>query len=169
MTTFRDLFGPKLGQMMEQYWPYAFLIFSTYLILYQIGLWKIIYKVTKQAVVMMLMILCCTIWYVLMSQHVTTLSKLGTTSILSAINDAISGNTSQLTSNSKMMDPLTEIFIITGATLFVLGILYRQLPIDLIPDCIPCIGQYDNMMAGLCAFIGFIICGIGVYFQLNYS
>merc|ERR1712154_170313 len=31
------------------------------------------------------------------------------------------------------------------------------------------IGQYDTMMAGLIAFIGFIISGIGIYFQLNYS
>ena len=67
------------------------------------------------------------------------------------------------------MDPLTEIFIILGATIFLIFFLYRRLPIDLIPDCIPCIGQYDNMMAGFCSFIGLIICLIGIYIQYNYS
>merc|ERR1711997_1173357 len=70
---------------------------------------------------------------------------------------------------TKMMDPLTEILIISGATLFLLGLLYRQLPIDLIPDCIPCIGKYDNFLAQMAAFLGFFVCAIGVYLQLQYS
>ena len=71
--------------------------------------------------------------------------------------------------NEKLIDPLTEIFIITGTTLFLICYLYRKLPIDLIPDCIPCIGQYDNMFAGFCSFIGLIICLCGIYIQYNYS
>eukprot|EP00483_Globobulimina_turgida_P006007 UN06017 len=144
-------------------------MFSTFLILYQIGIWKIIFKLTKQVIVMSIMLICCVIWYVLMSQHISVLMQLGTTAVLSAINDTISGNPSGLLSNSKIMDPLTEIFVVSGATLCILGLLYRQLPIDLIPDCIPCIGHYDNMMAGLCAFVGFILCAFGIFFQINYS
>eukprot|EP01084_Bolivina_argentea_P301749 520656_1 len=170
MTTFKEVFGPKLGQMMEQYWPYTFLIVSVYVILYQIGIGKLIYNLLKQAVIMIVMLLCGTVWYILMTQHVTTLtSSFDTTALLAAIHEAMNGNASQVVSDSKIMEPLTEILVISGATMFLLGVLYRQLPIDLIPDCIPCIGKYDNMMAGLCAFCGFIIFLVGIYCQLNYS
>merc|ERR1719461_2588291 len=113
--------------------------------------------------VMFVMLLSCVVWYVLMSQHVTTLTNIGTATILSAF-----GDPSQLMSNSKMMDPITEILIISGATLFLLGLLYRQLPMTLIPDCIPCIGKYDNFLAQMFAFFGFVVCAIGVYLQWNY-
>eukprot|EP01083_Nonionella_stella_P003669 10570_1 len=173
MATFKDMIvdvvGPEVGQMMEQYWLYPISALSIFIILYQIGMWKIIYKVIKQAVVMTVMLLCATICYVLMAKHVTTLTSIGTTAVLSAINDAVSGNPSQLLSNSKIMDPITEILVISGATLFLLGVLYRQLPVTLIPNCIPCIGGYDTMMAGFYAFCGFNICVIGMYCQLNYS
>eukprot|EP00484_Ammonia_sp_Unknown_P025418 CAMPEP_0197024278 /NCGR_PEP_ID=MMETSP1384-20130603/4860_1 /TAXON_ID=29189 /ORGANISM="Ammonia sp." /LENGTH=242 /DNA_ID=CAMNT_0042452635 /DNA_START=52 /DNA_END=780 /DNA_ORIENTATION=- len=165
MTTFKGLFGPEIGRLVEQYWPYAFLTFSVYLLLYQIGIWKIIYKVCKQAILMSVMLLCCTIWYVLASQYVTALSQIGTTSFLSAFNEVLSGDATKLFSNEQIMDPLSELLLVSGATMFLLGLLYRQLPIDIIPDCIPCIGQYDNMMAGLCSFFGFIVCCIAVYIQ----
>ena len=85
MTTFKDVFGPKLGQMMEQNWPYAFLLFSIYLLLYQVGVWRIISTIIKQIVIMALMVGCCIVGYVLLSQHLNALSEIGTTTFLSGI------------------------------------------------------------------------------------
>jgi len=154
---------------MEQYWPYLFLALSVYLVMSQIGIWNLIYKAVKQIIVMAMMVGCCVLWYVLMSQHVAVISQVSTTSVLSVINDVISGNVSEVMANPQIMNPLTEIMVITGGTMFILGFLYRQLPIDLIPDCIPCIGQYDNMMAAVCAFMGLVLCGSGMYCQMQYG
>lgn len=85
------------------------------------------------------------------------------------INEVISGNVSEVMANPQIMNPLTEIMVITGGTLFILGFLYRQLPIDLIPDCIPCVGQYDNMMAATCCILGIALCGLGMYCQIHYG
>ena len=189
MTTFQEVFGPKLGSTMEQNWPYIFLFCSVCLFLYQIGIGKIIWSLIKQLVIMTIMMISCIIWYVLMTQHINTLSSIGATTILSGIihcpfffflfqliitNMKITykiaiNSPSELVKNEKIIDPLTEIFIITGFTLFLLGILYRQLPVNLIPNFIPCIGSYDDMLAGFISFIGIIICLIGFYVQYNYS
>ena len=85
------------------------------------------------------------------------------------INDVVSGNVSEVMGNPQIMNPLTEIMVITGGTMFILGFLYRQLPVDLIPDCIPCVGHYDNMLAAVGAFLGLILCGLGMYFQLQFG
>jgi len=169
MTTFKSVLGPDLGAMAAQYWPYAFLFCSVCMILAQIGIWKIIYNTVKQAVLMLLMSICCVICYVLVSQHLNTLSQAGTTAFLTAISDLLSGQAAKVFSNEKVVDPLTEIFITTGATLCILGMLYRQLPLSLIPDCIPCIGRYDEMLMAVVAFFGCVVLLIGVYLQYNYS
>eukprot|EP01083_Nonionella_stella_P248485 860228_1 len=109
MTRFEDLFGPKMGHQIEQYWPYGFLVFSAYLMLMQIGIWKIIYTAIKQLIVMGTMLFCCTIWYVLISQHIATLMQHGTTSVIAGFTNLFT-NTDQ--NNSKILDPITEILII---------------------------------------------------------
>ena len=85
MTTFVDIFGDKLGQTMEQNWPYVFLLFSVYLLLYQVGLWKIISTIIKQIIIMGLMAGCCIVSWVLISQHIDALSAMGTASFFSGI------------------------------------------------------------------------------------
>lgn len=82
MTTFKDVLGAKAGAEMEQYWPYMFLLLSVYLVMYQIGIWSLIYKAVKQIIVMAMMVVCCVLWYVLMSQHVAVIAQVSTTSVL---------------------------------------------------------------------------------------
>jgi len=154
---------------MEKYWPYLFVSLSAYLVLYQVGIWKLIYKAIKQVIVMALMVICCVLWYVLMSQHIAVIAQVSTTSVLSVLNDIASGSVSEVMANPQIMSPLTEMMVITGATMFILGVLYRQLPIDLIPDCIPCVGHYDNMLAAVGAFLGVILCGLGMYCQIHFG
>ena len=72
------------------------------------------------------------------------------------------------TENEAFWVPLSEIFMVGGAAMFLLGFLYLQLPVDLIPDFIPCIGKYDNMLASFFSFIGLILCALTIYFQLYY-
>merc|ERR1712087_840614 len=79
-----------------------------------------------------------------------------------AINEVLSGQAC----NVQVLAPLSEMLMLSGFTMVLLGVLYRQLPIDLIPDCIPCIGSYDDMVAGMVALLGALVCGVGVYLQL---
>ena len=86
MTTFKDVFGPKLGLFMEQYWPFVFLGCSVIVLLYRVGIWKIIYKLVKQVMIMTVMMICVIIWWVLVSQHIDILfQQFDTTAILSGI------------------------------------------------------------------------------------
>jgi len=164
MTSFEDLFGPQLGPWFEMFWPYLWFGCVGLLLWTFVGIGKIIGMVIKQLVVMFLMAVCGMIWWVLVSSHWNTVD-------LKALAAAMTNwsNTKENLKTNRLFDPLSEIVLATGLTLFLMGLLYRQLPVDLIPDCIPCIGKYDNMFAGFVAFVGLIIAAFGVYFQLNYS
>merc|ERR1712204_45281 len=70
--------------------------------------------------------------------------------------------------NIELLNPILEMLIISGGTFCLLGVLYRQLPFPLIPDCIPFIGKYDSMLAQMFAFIGFVSFVVGIYMQWHY-
>lgn len=86
----------------------------------------------------------------------------------SALDNFRTGNVSEILNNTLFMDPLSEILLATGVTLFITSLVYCQLPIDLIPDCIPCIGKYDNFLAKIIGFFGLVSVVIAVYLQLYF-
>jgi hypothetical protein len=109
------------------------------------------------------------LWWAILLKHVTHIQEnIGVSIFLDVTSSVASGDFTKLLSNTSVMDPITEILLITGITLLFTGILYRQLPLDLIPDCIPCIGKYDNFIAAMVAFFGVMMAAIAVYLQLNF-
>ena len=70
------------------------------------------------------------------------------------------------TENEAFWVPLSEIFMIIGAAMFVWCFFSSQLPVYLIPDFIPCIGKYENKVALFLSFMGLITCVLAIYFQL---
>eukprot|EP01147_Barroeca_monosierra_P007477 gene7477-553_t len=59
-------------------------------------------------------------------------------------------------------------FVFTlGILLIVEAFLYLQLPLDLIPDCIPLIGKCDDFMALSIGVLGGILSMVGFYSWVN--
>lgn len=160
-----QLFGPELAQIIEGNLILAGLLFLSALLIYQIGICKIVSIIFKQIFIMYLMAICSIIAYVSLSRRITALSGIVSADLLTQI---LNGKTSEIKANDEIIDLLTQMFMIFGGVMFVICILYQKLPIGLIPNFIPLIGSYDNIMAGFCSFTGLIICLSAVYIQHNY-
>eukprot|EP00548_Thalassiothrix_antarctica_P020384 CAMPEP_0194188424 /NCGR_PEP_ID=MMETSP0154-20130528/54972_1 /TAXON_ID=1049557 /ORGANISM="Thalassiothrix antarctica, Strain L6-D1" /LENGTH=147 /DNA_ID=CAMNT_0038908837 /DNA_START=67 /DNA_END=507 /DNA_ORIENTATION=+ len=52
----------------------------------------------------------------------------------------------------------------TGILMILMGMAYIGLPIDLLPDFIPLIGNLDNMLARMVGGAGFMMCYLGYLF-----
>jgi len=163
MSYFIETFGPQWGLFLETNWVYILLVLGLFAVMFQFGFGNILFKLSKQVFLMLMMITIGFIWIILFKEH---WSKVNLVSVSSAIS---SNDASEVLKDTKFMNSISEIILITGCSIFVLAILYRQLPIDLIPDFIPCIGDLDNKIAGFLCFLGFIIVLIGVYLQLYYT
>jgi len=137
-----------------------------YVIVFQFGIINIITKLMKQISLMFLMAIVCFIWLALFNNHCSDINSGSLTDVSSAF---VSKNYSIMLENTKFVTSISEIILISGFCVFILSMLYRQLPIDLIPDCLPYIGKCDNMLAGFFAFIGIVITSIGIYLQLHYA
>mmetsp|Transcript_124941 Transcript_124941/g.216592 ORF Transcript_124941/g.216592 Transcript_124941/m.216592 type:complete len:95 (+) Transcript_124941:69-353(+) len=59
-------------------------------------------------------------------------------------------------------ETLGQSLLALGAALSAGGLIYRQLPLDLIPDCIPIIGKVDDVLAGATAIFGAFVMALGV-------
>jgi len=139
-----------------------FIGIGIYIVVFQLGIMNIITKLIKQICLMFLMTIVCFIWFVLFNKHCSDINS----NVSSAF---ASKNYSIILEDRKLVTHISEIILISGFCIFVLSMLYRQLPIDLIPDCLPYIGKCDNMFAGFLAFIGIIVTSFGIYLQLHYA
>lgn len=172
MVSFKDMVGDEAGPVLDYYAVYIFL-FLVIGIVYYVGVFRLLYKVAQQMFIIFFMCCISALWWILVMKHVSFMQEAsGTNKTASMLFSTGNGSAEDLfkdvLDDQVLVGPISEIILITGTTVMILSWLYRQLPIDLIPDFIPCIGKYDNMFAGFWLFIGLLITLVGVYLQLYY-
>ena len=168
MTQFKELLGNDLGEYFEDYWIFMLIGLLGYIMLSQIGIWNIISKIIQQIILMSLMGLSIYFWWILVRGNYDTLNKNGFLNGSQGISDIIKVFNGDII-NNQLLTIITDITLITGTTLIFIGYLYRQLPLQLIPNCIPCIGYYDDYIACLLIVFGFILTVISTYYQYYYT
>jgi len=156
----------KTDQVIEKYGSLLLCSIGFYIVFFKFGITNIILKLMKQISLLLLMTIVCFIWLALFNNHLADINSSSLSYVYAAF---VSKDYSTILLDTKFVTPASEIVLVTGSCIFILSMLYRQLPIDLVPDCLPFIGKCDNVIAGFFAFIGIIIVAIGIYLQLNYA
>lgn len=148
-----------------QYWPVISLLFIVLITIQKHGIKGIFYQITKQIICVSFICIIAICGYVILLKQWREIDK---SLSFTLAKDLFYGNYSKLLNDGNLMIPLSNFLFSAGFIIFILGLLYQILPIDLIPDVIPLIGLYDNLLASIISYSGLIVCIIGIIFSMRY-
>eukprot|EP01084_Bolivina_argentea_P211900 360326_1 len=153
--------------LFKPHWPMISLSFIIFITWRKHGFKGILFQIFKQLLCVSLIAVVAIFGYVILLKQWKQIENNALT--LSVLTDLFYyGNYSKLLNDGSVMIPLSNFLFSAGFLTFILGLLYQNLPIDLIPDIIPLIGLYDNFMASIVSYLGLIVCLIGMILSLRY-
>eukprot|EP01084_Bolivina_argentea_P089306 161162_1 len=150
-----------------QYWPIIVFVCIVLITVSKHGLKRIFCELLKQLTCMMLLIIVGICGYVILTKQWKEI-KDNTFTFRGIIEIFYYGNYTKLLNDGNVMIPFSNFLFSFGFLAFILGLLYKTLPIDLIPDFIPFIGLYDNYLASFVSYLGLLVCVIAILLSVRY-